>query len=425
MSEKELNKNVGLYPTYRAFAYDFLFLWTISILYLTEVKGLSYSQVIFLDSIFMLACFGLQIPVTKMIKKFGRIPTARIASIAWLGFAFIYLFGEGFTIFILANILYGFGNSIRNITDIEIISLSLKKLNRKKEFSKIEGKGMFIYNIIEGLSSILAGYLYEFVSPYAPIIGTVACCGFSVILSFLIKDPLDDINEEQQLEQQQENKSKREPSYKALLKRPFVIAMIIFCFSCNGITSVQNSLAKIYFQDINTPAYLFGYIFCGLKLISAFTYKYEFKYELRKGVRSLIIFVSIILIAYSANAIIYAINPNAVASIILITLMFILQQIGRSSYRISAKNYINTCSSKNSLTKTLTLYSMAEGLGYSFITMFISIVLELSNNSFVIANLALVTLLAIPLIIGVTLFVRALIKSYMARCTIVRKDIDE
>ncbi|MBQ3502611.1 MAG: MFS transporter [Clostridia bacterium] len=425
MSEKELNKNVKLYPSYRAFAYDFLFLWTISILYLTEVKGLSYSQVIFLDSIFMLASFGFQIPITKLIKKLGRVPMARLASITWLGFSFIYLFGEGFPIFIFANILYGFGNSIRNITDIEIVSLSLKQLNRKRDFAKIEGKAMFIYNIIEAFSSILAGYLYEFVNPYAPMIGTVICCGISTILSFIIKDPLEDEPEEQlALQKQEENKSKREPSYKALLKRPFVIAMIIFCFSCFGMTSVQNSLAKIYFQDINTPAYLFGYIFCALKLISAFTYKYEFKYELKKGVRSLIIFVAMLIIAYSANAIIYAINPNAVVSIILITLMFVFQQIARSGYRIGAKNYINSCSSKNGLTKTLTIYSMSEGLGYAFVTMFISVVLELSNNSFVIANLALVGLLGIPMIVGVILFVRALIKSYMTRCTTIRKDLE-
>ena len=101
MSEKELKKNIKLYPSYRAFAYDFLFLWTISILYLTEIKGLSYSQVIFLDSVFMIACFGLQIPITKMIKKIGRVPAARLASILWLAFAFIYLFGEGFAIFII------------------------------------------------------------------------------------------------------------------------------------------------------------------------------------------------------------------------------------------------------------------------------------------------------------------------------------
>lgn len=421
MSEKDLNKNVKVYPTYRAFGYDFLFLWTISILYLTEIKGFSYSQVIFLDAVLMLVGFSLQIPVSKLIKKLGRVQMARIASVAWLGFALIYLFGEGMPIFIFANMLYGLGMAIRNITDLEIISLSLKKLNRKKEFSRYEGKAVFIYNIIEGITAILAGYLYEFVSPYAPIIGTVACCAVALVLSIIIKDPLDEDADE--IELVQDSKPKREPSYKALLKRPFVIGMIVFCFCFYGITSVQTSLAKMYFQNINTPAYLLGYIMCVFKLINALTAKYEFKYELRKGVRSLIIFVTLVLTAYVTNGIIYAINPTAVLSIIAITIMFTGQQVSRSAYRIATKNYINTCTTKTALTKTLTIYSMAECLGYACVTLFTSLVLELSNNSFTITNLSLVGLLGIPLIVGTVLFVRALIKSYTHRCTIIRKEM--
>lgn len=424
MSENELKRNVKLYPSYRAFAYDFLFLWTISILYLTEVKGLTYSQVILLDSILMFAAFVMQVPITKFINKCGRVLSARIAAISWLGFALIYLFGQGFAIFIIANLLYGLGVAIRNITDIEILSLSLKKLNRKRDYSKVEGKGLFIYNVIEAISSIAAGYLYEFVNPYAPMIGTVVCCIISVVLSFMIKDPIDDEIEEKELDRIEEEKSKRAPSYKALLKRPFVISMIIFCFSFYGLLSVFSSLAKMYYQNINTPAYLFGYIFCALKLISALTYKYEFKYELRKGVKSLIIFSIIALLAYITNTVVYTISPTSIISIIIITIMIIGQQVARSAYRIATRNYINTCSTKSSLSKTLTLYSMAEYLGYALITMFTSLVLGLSGDSFVVANLSLVALLAIPLIVGVTLFVRALIKSYMSRCTIVRKDIE-
>ena len=424
MSEQELKKNVKLYPSYRAFGYDFLFLWTISILYLTEVKGLSYSQVIFLDSVLMLVGFFVQVPITKLINKFGRTPMIRFASVAWLGFSVIYLFGEGMPIFIFANVLYGIGMAIRNVSDIGILSLSLKRLNRKREFSKIEGKAVFIYNLVEAFSAITAGYLYEFVNPYAPIVGTLICCIISVVLSWLIKDPVDDEDEKREEQLAQESQSKKEPSYKALLKRPFVISMIIFCFSFYGMTSVFSSLAKMYYQNIHAPAYLFGYIFCALKLLSAVVSKYEFKYELKKGVKSLIIFVAILLITYTVNGIVYSINPSAVASIIIITIMIVGQQVSRSAYRIAVKNYINSCSTKRGLSKTLTLYSMAEYLGYASITMFTSLILKISGDSYVVANLSLVGLLVIPLIVGVILFSRALIKSYMTRCTIIRKDLE-
>jgi len=113
----------------------------------------------------------------------------------------------------------------------------------------------------KAVTSIAAGYLYEFVSPYAPVIGTAICAIILAVFSFIIKDPLDD-NEELAEQQKQEALKDREPSYKTLLKRPFVLWMAIFCFCFFGIGGVHQTMSKVYLQDINIPAYLFGYIFC-------------------------------------------------------------------------------------------------------------------------------------------------------------------
>lgn len=423
MSEQDLKRNVKIYPWYRAFAFDFLFLWTISILYLTEVKGLSYSQVILLDSIFMLSAFLLQIPITKLIKKIGRSNSTRIASILSLGFVTIYLLGQHFWIFMLANVFYGVAMAIRNITDVEILSLSLKKLRRKNDYSKYEGKGMFWYYIFEGVTSILAGYLYEFVSPYAPVIGTAICAIILAIFSFIIKDPLDD-NEELAEQQKQEALKDREPSYKTLLKRPFVLWMAIFCFCFFGIGGVHQTMSKVYLQDINIPAYLFGYIFCAYKIIAGFASKFQFKYELRRGVKILIIFSVMMLTGFLASAIIYSINADAILSIIIVLMLFATQHISRATTRITIKNYVNTCVSKHSLSRTLTIYSMAECLGYSLTTLFTSLIMELSGNSYVITNISLVAAFIIPLSVSAIFFIRALIKSYVSRCTTIRKDLE-
>ena len=423
MSEQDLKRNVKIYPWYRAFAFDFLFLWTISILYLTEVKGLSYSQVILLDSIFMLSAFLLQIPVAKMVKKIGRANSTRLASIFSLGFVAIYLFGQGFWMFIIANLLYGLSMAIRNITDVEILSLSLKKLRRKNDYSKYEGKGMFWYYIFEGITSIVAGYLYEFVSPYAPVVGTTICSIILMVLSFIIKDPLDE--DEEIIEQQElSNQKEREPSYKTLFKRPFVIWMAVFCFCFFGIGGVHQTMSKVYLQNINMPAYLFGYIFCAYKIIAGIASKFQFKYELKRGVKSIIVFSTMMLLGFLASAIIYSINADAIASIIIVLILFSTQHIARATMRITLKNYVNSCVSKYALTRTLTIYSMAECIGYSFTTLFTSLVMELSGNSYVATNISLVALFAIPLAVSAIFFIRSLIKSYISRCTIILKDLD-
>jgi len=231
-------------------------------------------------------------------------------------------------------------------------------MHRKNDYSKIEGKGMFWYYIFEGVTSIVAGYLYEFVNPYAPVIGTVVFSLACFILSLYIKEPLD--VEEEKLEQQiLENKKEREPSYKTLLKRPFVIWMAVFCFCFFGVSSVHQTMSKVYLQNINTPAYLFGYIFCAYRMIAALASKFQFKYELKRGLKILITFTIMMVSAYIFTPIIYEINASSIMSIIAVLLLFSSQHIARAIYRITVKNYINSCVSKNSLTNTLTIYSMA------------------------------------------------------------------
>lgn len=417
MSDKELKRNVKVYPWYRAFDYDMLFLWTISILFLTNVKGLSYSQVILLDSIFMLSAFLLQVPISKIIQKIGRVRSAQISALTMLGFILIYIFGNSFPIFVLANVIYGIGASFRNVSDAEILSLTLKKLRKSNEFGKIEGKALFIYYITEAITAIFAGYMYEYISPYSPLIGTAIFTVIVLCLSFVLKEPV----EEEDVERL-ENQKEREPSYKTLLKRPFVIWMMVFCFCLYGLLSMHSSLSKMYLQNIEVPAYLYGYIFCVFKLLAGFASKFEFKYELKRGVRSLITFSLVAVLSFTTCGVVYLINPTAWVSIILLIIVFATQNISRAGYRIAVKNYINACVSKNSLNKVLSLYSMAECLGYAVSNLLCSALLELSGNSYVITNLGLVAIFGIPLIVSTIFYIRALIKAYTVRCTTIRPD---
>lgn len=459
MTRKSLEKNIKIFPFYRAFSYDFLFLWTISIMYLTW-KGLTYSQTIYLDAIFMLVAFILQIPITKLTQKIGRGASIRLAGLCCVAFCVIFLVCNNFWWFALANAFYGVSASIKNVCDAEILALSLKKLGRDKEFSKIEGKGTFWHYIFESIAAILSGYMFEYISPYAPVIGTLVCSCILVVLACLIKDPRDgelleeiinvedvssnppkkpilkspatveynmsNIKQEIKLQSKaKKHNSKKELSYKQLLKDKFVLSMMVFCFCYYGIMSVYSSLAKVYYQDVGTKAYMFGYIFFGFKIVTALASKYQFKYELKRGVRSLIIFAILTIVTFGMNGIMATINPTAIISIIVISMMFVIQNAIRSPYRIFVKNYINISSEKENLTKVLTLYSMAEYLGYSFITIVVATVLNFTNNSFATTNLIITAIIAIPLIVSIIIFVKELIKKYTKKQTIIRDDMKD
>ena len=52
--ESYAKRNVKLGPSLVALTWDVIFVWTISTLYFTQVKNLTNSQVVWLDSILML-----------------------------------------------------------------------------------------------------------------------------------------------------------------------------------------------------------------------------------------------------------------------------------------------------------------------------------------------------------------------------------
>ena len=455
MKLKSLEKNVKVYPFYRAFSYDFLFLWTISIMYLTW-KGLSYSQTIFLDAIFMITAFVTQLPITKFIQKIGRGLPVRLAALCCVGFSVIMLLFNNFWLFAIAYMLYGISASIKNVADAEILALSLKKLDRGNDFSKIEGRGVFFHYVFESIAAIASGYMFEYISPYAPLIGTLSASIMLLIFSFMLTDPdkvassVESVsNNKTKKTVKSKNKAyllkvkavyqtemptnfyteqhskKKGLGYKELLKDKFILSMTVFCFCFFGIMSVYSTLAKVYYQDIGLKAWMFGYIFFVLKLVTAICSKYQFKYELKHGVRSLIIFAVLTILSFGLNGIMASINASAIYSIIIISFMFVIQNAIRAPYRIFVKNYINMSSEKENLSKTLTLYSMAEYLGYAFITLLVATIMGLTSNQFATTNLIITSIIAIPMMISIIIFIRELIKKYTKKHTIIRSDMED
>ena len=110
-----MNRNIKLYPFYLAFTWDVVFVWTIIILFYTNVKGLSYSQAIFLDSLLYLSAFVLSVPVSKLIYKVKPLLASQIANLFVIAFLLLVMFGTHFFTFMIAEILFSVFMIISNI----------------------------------------------------------------------------------------------------------------------------------------------------------------------------------------------------------------------------------------------------------------------------------------------------------------------
>ena len=69
---KAKSYNARIFPIYKMFAWDLLFYYSISFLFLTQNKGLSASQVLFAEAFYSIFKLVFQIPCVNIIELLGK-----------------------------------------------------------------------------------------------------------------------------------------------------------------------------------------------------------------------------------------------------------------------------------------------------------------------------------------------------------------
>ena len=118
MNEQMIRKNnIKLFPIYKMFAWDLLFHFSIIYLFLTQVKGLSASQVLLADSFYAFFCILFQIPCVGLIDLIGKKKSILLGNIlvtisvvllavgnSFSLLIFIYLFNSSYWIYFKRNL---------------------------------------------------------------------------------------------------------------------------------------------------------------------------------------------------------------------------------------------------------------------------------------------------------------------------------
>ncbi len=422
-----MNRNVKLSPLYIALTWDVIFIWAISTMFLSTQKGLSASQIISLDSILMLAGCILCIPVTKLFEKVNSLTASRIGSIGYAGFLILNIVGNSFFVFACAQVCLAFGYIVNGIKVNLILTESLSEIKRDKDYQRVYGQGLSMYYIIETVGAIVTSYLYTW-QPYSAFYISLAIVVFLEIYSFLFKNPAKFQQKNITIVSETNNPhTKKQPdSYFKILKSGFFICLLIFMFFVRGILSVTNSGFKIYLQQMITlevfPMWLFGFIFAGTRIIAALSSKYQFKFNLKFGVRSLVLFTFLCLLSFFAIGFANIINPTSIMSLVVIILFVYVQNFILSPSRIFVNNYMQVCIPKRNIEKAYSLRIMIEYLGYAAISAVYALLLETTGNNFGLTNLVYISIFGIPLLVSMVFFVNALIKKHAQKYTVIKDE---
>lgn len=423
--DRYMNRNIKIFPSYLSLTWDILFIWSISTMFYTQVKGLSYSQAVSLESILTLFSCVFCLFVIKFMKKVTPIKTMRLATLSALMYVLFLIFSKNYTQLVIAQAFLGFTYACGLIKSNFIITQSLSVVGRDKEYQKVYGKGLSGFYILEAICCIASSYIFEY-NPYLVYWLAAGIILFTFIYSFLFVEPTKYQEKNVEIKANKKTTNSKMKTSKSVIS--FIVVLIIFAFIARATLGIASGNFRIFLQEMinmdKLPLWAFGYIFAGMRISIALSTKYQFKYDLRYGVKCVIAFISLAILTFLLNGLIFLnmkINTFAIALIIIFSY---IQNSLRAPLNIFVNNYIKNCIPESKTETIFALRAMMEYLGHSLGALLLSQLININNN-YGLANLLFVSIISIPLIISTIVFIRMLIKVYANKHTVIRKEYVE
>ena len=376
---KERAINVKLYPIYKMLSWDLLFYYSIIFLFLTQVKGISASDVLLADSFYVIFRLILLIPLTALIEKIGKRRSIIFANISLCISILTFILSQNFTFIIIANLFQALGFVIKNMAESNLLYDSLPQNNKRGDiFSRIEGRGSALYYFTNALSLIISGFLYVY-NAYLPLILCLIMCILSVIISFKFHDVIKIDNEEEITVK--EYVKNLEYSFKNLFKSSRLRNLIFFGATFSSLLYLLVTIRSGLLTELNIPEQYFGIIFGVLDIVAGLTAREQYVIHKRFRNRSLTVLslpvsISCLLIGV---AIFCKLPFYFIISIIL--LMFLIQYICKAPFYNLIKQYLNNFTNASIRNKISASYNLMESTFRALLSFIVSLLLNITTIS--------------------------------------------
>ncbi len=427
---KYMQRNVKLFPPFLALTWDVVFVWTISTMFFTTQKGLSFSQSVLLDSFLMLFGCIFIIPVANIFKKMNSVKATQIGSLGYAVYLLLCIFGQNFMTFVFAQAFMAFAYALCGLKANLVLTKSLSLLNKDGDYDRVYGKGIALLYVIEAVGAVAITYVYTW-QPYLAYWISFGVVLFVFFYGFLLVPPEKFQAQNIVVEAKQEkplstNTTKKQNGFIRILKSPFFISLLVYMFMMRGAMSIINTNFKMFLQqaiDIGViPVFLYGYIYALGKLFAAISSKFQFKFNLKFNVRCVVIFSVSLILSFLFAGIAYLVFPLNIGTIVFIIIMSLVQMCVYQPCRIFVNNYMQVCIPPKDIEQAYSIRIMVEYLGYAIVSAIYSALLAGFGDNYGWTSVVYIAVLALPILASMIWFINMLIKKYTQKYTIIRPE---
>lgn len=392
-NRKQLNSirrnNAKLYPIYKMFSWDLLFFYSIEFLFYTITKKLTTSEILIINGFYLFFRIIMQIPAVTITDLLGKRNSIILGNFLLIFYMVILIFFPGAISVIIADLIFALGYDIKTISEPNLLYDSVSTKGGEGLFSKLDAKGGSWYYILDGIASLIAGYLFVF-NNYLPMF---ICLGFiviSTILSFGFKNVYNAENNTNCSFKStlKEYSGDLKTTFKFILKSKRMKAYILFQIVFYSLISIIDTYHSDLLVDIGIPEEQFSMIFAILTLIGGISISLKKPIERNFKNRTLS-FISLLYIA--ACIIIGFVSSlyNGESIIPLILIMYAIQKICTSLWYIFETKYLKNFTKEDMRNKITFTYEFIGGIFASIFSVLGGILVNYINieNSFLIVGL--------------------------------------
>lgn len=376
--EKKENINVKIFPIYKAISWDLLFYYTISFLFLTQVKGISAADVLLAESTYPIFKILFLMPLTVLIEKIGKRKSLILANLINAVSILFFIIGTNLIYIIIAQLFSAIAYNIKGIAETNVLYNSLPKDEKRgSKFSKIDGKGGSWYYYIDAITSVLSSFLYV-VNPYIPLILCLITCLISAFLAYRFVE-IEPVTTTKTTVRKYTKDLKS--SFKYLLQSDRLRYLMLFGALLSGLFGSLVSLRSGVLEEFGVPEQYFGIIFAVFGLISGITSRIQHRFHNHFHNKTLAVLgipttVSCILVGLTI-----ALKLPYTITLVTIIILFAMQYIAKGPFHTLIRRYLNNFTTATLRDKISSCYNLAESIARCLISLFASFLLRYIDSA--------------------------------------------
>jgi MFS family permease len=353
------DKNLKLYPRYRRLARDFLFFYTINVLFLTQVKKIDMSAVVLVDTFYSLFVVILQIPISLIIDKIGRRNGIIFGNLCNVIYLILVINSSNLIHFICAELLSATGFSFKDIAETALLNESIEESQEEKSrlFAHINGKAVSGYYIFSAISMVISGFIYV-INPYFPMFLSLIITVLVLYMSTKFREPILVKNDNKQEHEKVSLKESILFAFKSKRCRSILIFGSVFF----GVISVLATYEICLIEELNVSTSVIGILFAALNIISAVSSNAQNRVQTffkNKTLMFLGISISLVCILAGTAA---KLNLSIFVVLTIITILYVLKYWIVGVYLVLISKYLSNFTDERIDTRLFAIYGFTTSI---------------------------------------------------------------